>query len=606
MKRSRNIWIAFVGCLAVVLAAMGWISLKALQLDETQAEAWRLEALARQAAEQAQHQAALEQEIRFALTNMDVALMPLVFQENARPYFVYDTFLKVDRPFRQMFNDDAGSQRMVPSPLLKEESPDVLVHFQFEPDGQLTSPQVPSPGNGKLAVPDHISSARVAEAEAQLARVAKLVDRDDLLAMLPDRDTEELPFVILPLAQLSAQQQRAQEEFRNDVQLRGRDLADYNRRSQTVQNAGNFMLQVQRNNLYGSNTAVAATDVSGVPMSPLCIDGQLILARRVSVRGREYVQGCLLNWPEIKHALLLTVEDQLPEADLVPVSEVPKEGGPCLLSALPVRLIPGKEVSQETVRHSGAPGTPPGDQSSAGTLSPIQLSLLTAWGCVLLAAVAVDVLLAGVIRLSERRAAFVSAVTHELRTPLTTFHMYTEMLAEGMVPDEGRRQTYLGTLRSEASRLSHLVENVLSYARLERGRADGRIENVALGDLVQPVEHRLADRARQAGMEVVVESGEEVLCTQVQANRSAVEQILFNLVDNAGKYAAGADDKRIHLTLEQSDGSVRLRVRDHGPGISGATARRLFRSFSKSAHDAANSAPGVGLGLALSRRLARD
>jgi len=52
--------------------------------------------------------------------------------------------------------------------------------------------------------------------------------------------------------------------------------------------------------------------------------------------------------------------------------------------------------------------------------------------------------------------------------------------------------------------------------------------------------------------------------------------------------------------------AIELRVRDHGPGISGAASRRLFRSFSKSAHDAANSAPGVGLGLALSRRLARD
>ncbi len=229
-----------------------------------------------------------------------------------------------------------------------------------------------------------------------------------------------------------------------------------------------------------------------------------------------------------------------------------------------------------------------------------------AWGCVLLAATAVAALLWGVLRLSDRRAAFVSAVTHELRTPLTTFHMYTEMLAEGMVTGEDARQQYLGTLRAEASRLSHLVENVLAYARLERGRANGRIEEVTLGALVERVRGRLADRAGRAGMQLIVEGDEETLSVIVRANPSAVEQILFNLVDNACKYAAGAEDKRIHLAAERSGGRPQLRVSDHGPGIAPAALRRLFRPFSKSAHEAANTAPGVGLGLALSRRLARD
>ncbi len=82
----------------------------------------------------------------------------------------------------------------------------------------------------------------------------------------------------------------------------------------------------------------------------------------------------------------------------------------------------------------------------------MMLSLAAAWACVTVAAAAVAVLLWGVMRLSERRAAFVSAVTHELRTPLTTFQMYAEMLAEGMVPDVEQQHRYLahacGTRRS--------------------------------------------------------------------------------------------------------------------------------------------------------------
>jgi signal transduction histidine kinase len=132
------------------------------------------------------------------------------------------------------------------------------------------------------------------------------------------------------------------------------------------------------------------------------------------------------------------------------------------------------------------------------------------------------------------------------------------------------------------------------------------LEDVAVTRLLEPIRARLADRARQDGMEVVVEGEEEVSSTVIRANTSAVEQILLNLVDNAGKYAQTAQDRRIHLGLERTDAVVELRVRDHGPGISDSAARRLFHSFSKSAHEAANSAPGVGLGLALSRRLARD
>ena len=95
-------------------------------------------------------------------------------------------------------------------------------------------------------------------------------------------------------------------------------------------------------------------------------------------------------------------------------------------------------------------------------------------------------------------------MTHELRTPLTTFRLYTEMLDEGMVASAESQRSYLKTLRAEADRLGHLVENVLAFARLERGRAaDGR-EIVAPAELLDRLVPRLALRARQAGMELIV------------------------------------------------------------------------------------------------------
>jgi signal transduction histidine kinase len=239
-------------------------------------------------------------------------------------------------------------------------------------------------------------------------------------------------------------------------------------------------------------------------------------------------------------------------------------------------------------------------------LSPVKMSLVVAWSSLLLGAAAVALLLKGVLALSERRAAFVSAVTHELRTPLTTFRMYAEMLAEGMVPDEASRRRYLDTLRIEADRLTHLVENVLAYSRLERSKPGRRVGPIAADDLLATAGTRLADRAAQAGFELEVEADNAVRQTRVIADAAAVEQILFNLVDNACKYAATADDRRLHLEADAHGGWFYLRLRDHGPGIDSSRRRTLFQAFRKSAEDAAVSAPGVGLGLALCRRLARD
>src|SRR6185436_17836640 len=157
-------------------------------------------------------------------------------------------------------------------------------------------------------------------------------------------------------------------------------------------------------------------------------------------------------------------------------------------------------------------------------------------------------LLYGAVSLSERRGAFVSAVTHELRTPRTTFKMYSEMLADGMVTDEEKRKQYLGTLCSEANRLSHLVENVLAYARLERGSARRRVERVKLGALVERILPRLHERAERSEMKLVVDADDAALATIVHVDAAAVEQILFNLVDNACKYAAPSSvDRTIHL-----------------------------------------------------------
>jgi signal transduction histidine kinase len=176
------------------------------------------------------------------------------------------------------------------------------------------------------------------------------------------------------------------------------------------------------------------------------------------------------------------------------------------------------------------------------------------------------------------------------------------------VAGEDRQRQYLGTLRGQADRLSHLVENVLAYARLERGRKLRRCEAVSIDGLLGQIEPRLADRTTQAGMNLRPRSVGPARseAVRVLVDPSAIEQILLNLVDNACKYAAGSENRTIEIGALGDGTRATIRVRDYGPGIPADERRRLFRPFHKSAHQAANSAPGVGLGLSLSRRLARE
>ncbi|MBM4030565.1 MAG: HAMP domain-containing histidine kinase [Planctomycetes bacterium] len=565
MKRQWRIWIAFGLALAVLLAAVGSVTLTALQLDRAEAEARR--------------QAALEENVRLALWRMDSALAPLIAQENARPYFAYNAFYPAERAYTKMFAEIERDEVLLPSPLLTATSEHVLLHFQFDPDGALSSPQVPTGNMRDLAETGYTTAEKVDASAARLAALARQLDRKTLLAALPRRPNP---------ARYAQQVQVGEPEHappNSPAQQTVRNIEEYQARTRTYQQAAgqteNVSLRAAR--VYPATEAVHR---------PLWLGDRLVLARRVPVGMSEYLQGCWLDWAGIEKWLLADIRDLLPEGRLEPLGGKSADPRARVLASLPVRLLPGPLPPEPR---------PP--------LSPISLSLVIAWACVLVAGLAVAVLLLGAVSLSERRAAFVSAVTHELRTPLTTFQLYSEMLAEGMVADESKRQQYVKTLCLEADRLSHLVENVLAYARIERGRARGRASSVPLSSLIERVRERLARRAEQAGMTLAVEMGEGSGGIAVRADPSAVEQILLNLVDNACKYASDAPDKRIHLDLVRSAGfspSLQLRVRDHGPGLSEDARHHLFRPFSKSARDAAHSRPGVGLGLALSRRLARD
>jgi signal transduction histidine kinase len=330
-------------------------------------------------------------------------------------------------------------------------------------------------------------------------------------------------------------------------------------------------------------------------MRAVWIGGELFLLRQVrhTLPGLPFqsrvVQGAWLDAAVVRARLLDEVRDLLPTGNLVPVAgsdglaAAPAED-PLALVSLPFRLE----------RH----------ESPLPAIVGIGRPLTIGWIAVLLALVAMAVLVGGILRLSERRASFVSAVTHELRTPLTTFQLYSDMLHSGAVKEE-KRGDYFRTLQREASRLSHLVENVLAFSRIERGSARAAPREIAAAGLVEPMLQRFAERLLEAGLSLEADLSAPAWQARVKADVAAAEHVLFNLIDNAAKYAAGSTPPEVRLEAGVNGRFLELRVRDHGPGIAAAERRRVFRAFHKSAAAAAESRPGVGLGLSLSRRLAR-
>jgi signal transduction histidine kinase len=558
MRRLGTVWLIFGLCVALASGAMARLGSTVLALERAESRARR--------------QAELEGNLQLALWRMDSTLAPLLAEESARPYFAYSSFYPAERAFTRMFAEIQRGDVLIPSPLLKYTTPQVRLHFQFGPDGRLSSPSAPVGNMRDLAEVRCQTPERVERASGLLEELARLVSRDRLAAALPAEapasGNDSGQALVFEQGMLMNQQMGPSKD--------SNEFAARSRSSKIAQNAGPSQALPLK----------ARSPVSQGPLQAVWIGSELVLARRVKVEEGTFFQGCWLDWNLIRRELLEGVVDLVPIASLEPVDPSSSLTPTRMLASLPVRLVPG-----------------PIPEEPESRWSPARLSLGIAWSSLAIAAIAVALVLRGALVLSERRGTFVSAVTHELRTPLTTFRLYTEMLDEGMVPGVDSQRSYFRTLRLEADRLGHLVQNVLSFARLEHGRAAENREVVEPAELLDRLVPRLKIRAQQAGMEFV--SNPTNVDSPVRVDLSVVDQILSNLVDNAIKYAGSAEDRRIHLDVEPSGRGLALIVRDHGPGLQPRVIRKLFRPFSKSADDAAHSAPGVGLGLALSRRLAR-
>ena len=205
-------------------------------------------------------------------------------------------------------------------------------------------------------------------------------------------------------------------------------------------------------------------------------------------------------------------------------------------------------------------------------------------------------------RLAEQAAAakskFLSMISHDLRTPLTAITGNVSLLAAGVhgaVTDE--QQDALVRVRQAASELLRMLEDILGFAQLESGRVQVRLADVRAADAVARAESLVRVHLEESGLLF----SSHCDGAQLRADPDRLQQILLNLLTNAIKFTPRGG--QISVSCVREAGRARLRVEDTGIGIPPDQLQRIFEPFVQL--DSAQRARGVGLGLAISRELAR-
>jgi len=199
-------------------------------------------------------------------------------------------------------------------------------------------------------------------------------------------------------------------------------------------------------------------------------------------------------------------------------------------------------------------------------------------------------------RLAQLQAEFIANISHDFRTPLTSIRLFVETLRSGRVQDPAEQEQCLEHLARETERMERLVQQVLTFRRVEQARGLG-FEPEAPAELVeralQPFE---LDEAAAARLELVVEPH----LPRVLVDGGAVVDAIRNLVENALKYSTNPGP--VVVTLRSDGEAVAISVRDQGPAIPKREQRRIFKRFHRAA---GTGKPGSGLGLSIASEIAR-
>jgi two-component system phosphate regulon sensor histidine kinase PhoR len=201
-------------------------------------------------------------------------------------------------------------------------------------------------------------------------------------------------------------------------------------------------------------------------------------------------------------------------------------------------------------------------------------------------------------RANQLKSDFISNVSHELKTPLSLIRMFGEMISLGKLKSPEKAKEYADIITRESERLTRLIDNVLDFSRMERGRTAYEFQLGQLGEVVERSLDVYRHRVEREGFKLVTKIDPNLPPALIDEN--AMTLLLLNLLENAVKYGKG----EITVYLGQVGQRLRLVVSDQGPGIPRDEQQRIFDRFYRTRDARGTNVRGSGIGLALVKHIA--
>ncbi|MEA1886207.1 MAG: HAMP domain-containing sensor histidine kinase [Bacteroidota bacterium] len=203
------------------------------------------------------------------------------------------------------------------------------------------------------------------------------------------------------------------------------------------------------------------------------------------------------------------------------------------------------------------------------------------------------------LNLSKMKSQFMSTVSHEFKSPLTSIRQMSEMLVQGRVPSLQRQNKYHKTILNQSERLSHLIDNILDFSKMEEGQKLFHFEKSDIVPVVRNIVESFQNHTAEQGFNISFTVSEPV--PDVVFDREAMEQVVHNLLDNACKYSG--DSRKIDVKIVAKGNKVIISVRDFGIGIKREDHDKIFSRFFRAGEELTQTVKGSGIGLTIVKQL---
>jgi len=199
---------------------------------------------------------------------------------------------------------------------------------------------------------------------------------------------------------------------------------------------------------------------------------------------------------------------------------------------------------------------------------------------------------------SEHKSQFLANMSHELRTPLNAIIGFSEVLHEQMFGKLNERQVaYVDDVLEAGKHLLSLINDVLDLAKIEAGRMELDLSDVAVSEVLRAAVSIHSERATRDGIDLSLSTEPDEIT--ITADERRIRQVVFNLLSNAVKFTP--PEGRVEISAHAENGQVEVAIADTGPGIAADELEAIFEEFEQTA--TGKQAGGTGLGLPLSRKL---